>query len=267
MNYALVTSSIPQYTAKSSENFERINRVWAVLAGATLISLCMLFSDGRCYAAGDQFTKIAVSDIAPSFGPCPQAPDVLLSRGDEFSRHYGTHGLQALATLKVIPKDLGAAATPLIGVASWYNPYLEASAPEARETETASGEQYDPDKWTAAIQIDLRAQFGGVGFGRNYSATYALVEYGDQQVIVKINDVGPLKPGRVIDLSERAMRYFDPSLQVGLLGAVKVTPLPANNWKAGPVARERIPSRWAGPSYFDEMRPGQAAHDFAAPVT
>ena len=29
--------------------------------------------------------------------------------------------------------------------------------------------------------------------------------------IIRINDVGPLLPGRIIDLNERAMRYFDPS--------------------------------------------------------
>ena len=38
-----------------------------------------------------------------------------------------------------------------------------------------------------------------------------------QAAIVKINDVGPLAPGRVIDLNERAMRFFDASLERGLL--------------------------------------------------
>ena len=77
------------------------------------------------------------------------------------------------------------------GVASSYNPYRK--------------------DWTAAIQIDLRERFGGVRFGKDYRPAYALVAYADKQAIIKINDVGPLEPGRVIDLSEQAMRYFDPT--------------------------------------------------------
>ena len=62
-----------------------------------------------------------------------------------------------------------------------------------------------------------------------------LVESGGKQVIVKINDVGPLRPGRVIDLNEQSMRYFDPSLQLGLVQDVKVTLLPGADWTPGPV--------------------------------
>ena len=126
----------------------------------------------------------------------------------------------------------------IAGVASWYNPYNSGS--ESPETETASGELYDPDAWTAAIQIKLRGQFGGVRYGRNYKPSYALVESGNKEVIVKINDVGPLKPGRVIDLSERTMRYFDRSLQLGLLGSIKVTPLLGEYWTPGPVGGEQL---------------------------
>jgi rare lipoprotein A (peptidoglycan hydrolase) len=69
----------------------------------------------------------------------------------------------------------------------------------------------------------LREQFGGVRYGKNYRPTFALVESGEKYVIVKINDVGPLRPGRVIDLNERSMRYFDPTQQLGLISDVKVT--------------------------------------------
>jgi rare lipoprotein A len=123
----------------------------------------------------------------------------------------------------------------IVGVASWYNPYVELD-----ETETASGEQYDPDKWTAAIQIDLRDAFGGVGFGKDYRAAYALVESGGKRAIVKINDVGPLRPGRVIDLSERAMRYFDATMELGLVPDVKLTPLRGSDWIAGPTAGDSV---------------------------
>jgi rare lipoprotein A len=122
---------------------------------------------------------------------------------------------------------------PVSGVASTYNPFK----PGWREggPETASGERYDATAWTAAIKTTLRHKFGGVRYGKEYRPVYALVEGDDKQVIVKINDVGPLVPGRVIDLNERTMRYFDPSLQRGLIQAVKVTPLLGTDWTPGPV--------------------------------
>lgn len=105
----------------------------------------------------------------------------------------------------------------------------------AEDAETASGEMYDAEAWTAAIQIDLRERFGGVRFGRSYRQAYALVESEDKRAIVKINDVGPLRPGRVIDLNERTMRYFDPSLELGLVPNVRITPLEGSEWTPGPV--------------------------------
>jgi rare lipoprotein A len=120
-----------------------------------------------------------------------------------------------------------------VGTASTYNPFK----PGYKEggIETASGELYDPNAWTAAIQIDLRNTFGGVRYGREYQPTFALVEAGEKRVIVKINDVGPLMPGRIIDLNEQTMRYFDPSLERGLVESVKVTPLQGRHWIPGPL--------------------------------
>jgi peptidoglycan lytic transglycosylase len=122
----------------------------------------------------------------------------------------------------------------VVGVASTYNPYREKKS--SQEKQTASGEPYDPTAWTAAIRIDMREQFGGVRFGKNYLPTFALVESDEKYVIVKINDVGPLKPGRLIDLNERSMRYFDPTQQLGLINGVKVIPLPGEDWTPGPIA-------------------------------
>jgi rare lipoprotein A len=253
MHYELVEPSGSQFSRKSSKKSAQISTIWTAFAGAMLVLLCALFTANNCYAAGNQFNKIPTSDLNPSFNLRLESPNFLLAAGDEFGRS-AAHDTAASATLDEIEKYLGAAAIPLIGAASWYNPFVsDSSEAESLETETASGDQYDPDKWTAAIQIDLRAWFGGVGFGKDYATAYALVEYGDKQEIVKINDVGPLKPGRLIDLSERAMRYFDPSLETGLLGAVKITPLLGDRWKAGPLTRERIPSRWVGPSLDDAV--------------
>ena len=119
------------------------------------------------------------------------------------------------------------------GIASTYNPFVAPNEPEAFQT--ASGEIYDPDIWSAAIRTELRNQFGGVRFGRNYRPAYALVECGDRKVIVRINDVGPLAPGRIIDLNDRTMRYFDPTFQRGLVRDAIVTPLPGTDWIPGPL--------------------------------
>ena len=122
---------------------------------------------------------------------------------------------------------------PIVGIASTYNPCCPGMPVE--DAETASGETYDAAGWTAAIQIGLRGRFGGVRYGASYRAAYALVESDAKRLIVKINDVGPLAPGRVIDLNERAMRYFDASLERGLLADVRITPLDGSHWRPGPV--------------------------------
>jgi len=135
--------------------------------------------------------------------------------------------------LQIIP-----AAEPIIGIASTYNP-TDPTDLDAGNEELASGERYDIDGWTAAIRTDLRTQFGGVRYGRNYRSAYALVQSGEKQLIVKINDVGPLRPGRIIDLNARAMRYFDPTLQLGLIHDVKVTYLAGEDWALGPIVDEQ----------------------------
>jgi rare lipoprotein A len=102
-----------------------------------------------------------------------------------------------------------ATGSAVVGIASTYNPFRPGYR---RGQGNASGELYDPTAWTAAIQTNLRERFGGVRYGKNYRPTYALVSSEDKQVIVKVNDVGPLEPGRVIDLNEQTMRYFDPGM-------------------------------------------------------
>jgi len=123
----------------------------------------------------------------------------------------------------------------IVGAVSTYNPFRDGT--QEGGVQTASGEPYDPDAWTAAIKINLREQFGGVRYGRLYQPTFALVGTGDKQVIVKINDVGPLKPGRVLDLNERSMRHFDPFLTRGLIENVSITLLPGEDWTPGPVGK------------------------------
>jgi rare lipoprotein A len=127
--------------------------------------------------------------------------------------------------------DQAASGAAIVGAASMYNPYK----PGWREggLSTASGERYDPFEWAAAIKTSLRQKFGGVQYGA--SPKFALVEAAGKKVIVKINDVGPLMPGRVIDFNERTMRHFDPSLQLGVVYGVRVTPLSGDHWTPGPI--------------------------------
>lgn len=128
----------------------------------------------------------------------------------------------------------GARSAAIVGEASMYDPTRPGY--KSGSGVTASGERYNPSAWTAAIQIKLRGKFGGVRGGTK--PKYALVDGAGKKVIVKINDVGPLEPGRVIDFNRQTMRYFDPSLQRGLINNVKVTPLPGDHYAPGPVGNE-----------------------------
>ncbi len=158
--------------------------------------------------------------------------------GFKFAPRFATayRSLLKLVILMGLPRIQDEAAlmhATIVGTVSTYNPRRDGNKEE--EGQTASGEPYDPSGWTAAIQTDLRNQFGGVRYGKFYQPTFALVESGEKRVIVKINDVGPLKPGRVLDLNERSMRHFDPFLTRGLIEDVKITLLPGEYWTPGPV--------------------------------
>lgn len=145
--------------------------------------------------------------------------------------------LLAIMELPRIRQDAALTHAMIVGAASTYDPYDGGA--DSGGLETASGEPYDPTAWTAAIQIGLREKFGGVRYGKLYRPAYVLVESGNKQLIVKINDVGPLRPDRVIDLNKRSMRYFDPSLRRGVIPDVMVTLLPGEDWTPGPVGGEQ----------------------------
>jgi len=129
------------------------------------------------------------------------------------------------------PPNAAESDTTIVGAASFYDD----------PGETASGEQYDPTAFTAAAQLKIRDRFGGIKFGRLYQPSYAIAEYAGKKLIVKFNDVGPLRPGRMFDLSRAAMKYFDESLDMGVLPDVKVTVLPLGRvYAAGPVTDEQL---------------------------
>ncbi|HKA75522.1 MAG TPA: septal ring lytic transglycosylase RlpA family protein [Pseudolabrys sp.] len=221
-------------------------------------------------------------DLA-SFSVAPRATRGMLdTMGDKFASASGTgsnlveyarrkmlpqffsayRSVFRLATLMGLPRtqdEATLAHITVVGVVSTYNPFRDRT--QEGDAQTASGELYDPAAWTAAIQVDLRNQFGGVRYGRLYQPTYALVESGDKQLIVKINDVGSLKPGRVLDLNEKSMRHFDPFLSRGLLADVKITLLPGEDWTPGPVG-----SVYAIDFPTSEQRAAPALVGFAEPT-
>jgi rare lipoprotein A (peptidoglycan hydrolase) len=80
------------------------------------------------------------------------------------------------------------------GFASWYGGYFHGRR-------TANGETYDINKFTAAHKA--------LPFGTRVLVTNL---ENQQSVLVKINDRGPFKPSRIIDLSPEAFK------QIGYLG-------------------------------------------------
>ena len=162
------------------------------------------------------------------------------------ARRASVNTARERATSRTETRGAGVAAT-IEGAASTYDPAKPGKQEGGKET--ASGERYDPNAWTAAIQTGLRRRFGGIRFGKDYRRAYALVESADKSAIVEINDVGPLRPGRIIDLNTHAMRYFDPTQELGVIPHIKVTPLPGSDWTTGPaegVLASRYGVRQAG---------------------
>ena len=136
----------------------------------------------------------------------------------------------------------------IIGIASFYDD----------PQKTASGEPFDPEAFTAAAQLEIRDKFGGIRFGRLYQPAFAVAEYESKKLILKFNDVGPLRPGRKFDLSRAAMAYFG-GLEKGLLPDFKVTPLPLGKmYVPGPVTDEQLAALGigdAGPEFSTAQAP------------
>lgn len=178
-------------------------------------------------SAGTVFTTLDINGISPI------SPERTNVRSRFAATYRSIMKLAAMVGLPRIQQEAALSRTTIIGTISTYNPFRDGK--EEGGFRTASGELYDPSAWTAAIQTGLRNQFGGVRYGRLYQPAYALVASGEKQLIVKVNDVGPLRTGRVLDLNERSMRYFDPFLAQGLIQNVRITVLPGEDWTPGPV--------------------------------
>lgn len=87
------------------------------------------------------------------------------------------------APSRLVTKPASATAHAMVGVASYY----------WQGQKTASGEQFDKNGLTAAhrtLPMNTKVKVTHVDSGRS--------------VVVRINDRGPFKPGRVVDVSDRA---------------------------------------------------------------
>jgi rare lipoprotein A len=121
-----------------------------------------------------------------------------------------------------------AAAVVIVGNASYYEEF----------TVTSSGEPYDPKAFTAAVRSALRDKFGGVKSGPAYRPAYVIAEYRGKRAVLKINNVGTMKPERPFDLSRAAMEYFG-GIKRGLINDLRVTILPlGRHYKLGPLTGE-----------------------------
>lgn len=152
------------------------------------------------------------------------------------------------------------------GAASTYNP----AKPGWRTggTKLATGGRYNPKAYEAALQTDLAAKYQ-MGHGKYPQNGFALVEQGDKKLIVKINDNGPLVPGRIIDLNEASMRYLSNNKygnNSGVLGDVKVTVLEGTGYTPGPVAGDASLVARADTAAPPQVTPTQVAETRPAPT-
>jgi rare lipoprotein A len=110
-----------------------------------------------------------------------------------------------------VPAKTGRAKPFQIGTASWYGTYFQGRA-------TASGEPYDMYDLTAAHPTLPLGSWVRVTNLRNGRA-----------VVVRINDRGPIVPGRIIDLSyntARVLHFDSQGLQRVRLDVVNHQPRP-----------------------------------------
>ncbi len=149
------------------------------------------------------------------------------------------------------PTGLVAKVAPITGAASGYDCRL--GGINGNCAQNGTGGFVNPGEYSAALRLNLAKTFQvGTGAG---NVGYALVENTatGKQMIVKVNDNGPLDPGgtRVIDLSPASMNCLgfndctnDPALHSTVLPSVKVTLL-QGSYTPGVVANGVLPT---GPS-------------------
>lgn len=147
----------------------------AVLAGAALFALAGALAPGYAGEPVPETDPVLAQQFDDAFPKFEVAPD-----GEALAVAEEDAGEEALW------EQMGS------GTASWYGPKFKGRP-------TASGETFDPTRYTAAHRT--------LPFG-----TRVRVSRGDRSVVVRINDRGPFAKDRVIDVSQAAAKHL------GLIG-------------------------------------------------
>lgn len=130
-----------------------------------------------------------------------------------------THAVDAQAV------DTSCIRGKLRGDASTYNPNLPGWRTGGQAL--ATGGRYNPNAYEAALQLDWARRYG-CGYGSGKVCDAVVEGPTGRSMVVRINDNGPLVPGRVIDLNEKSMRYLSNGQygnNSGVLRGVTVTVL------------------------------------------
>ena len=104
------------------------------------------------------------------------------------------------------------------GDASTYNPNFPGYRTGGQGL--ATGGKYNPSEFEAALQLDLAKQYK-CGYGAGAVCAAIVSAPSGRAMVVKINDNGPLVPGRIIDLNEKSMRYLSADFNGQNRGLVK----------------------------------------------
>jgi rare lipoprotein A len=182
----------------------------ALLAAALLLAGCAgLRAPGSDSTAVVVPSPAPVAATAPPPAPAPAAPANAVPRVERIARGapnapYDVNGERY---------EPGRADVPIVqtGIASWYGKPFHGRR-------TASGEVYDMHAMTAAHKTMPLPSYARVRNPAN-----------GREVIVRINDRGPFKPGRIIDLSQAAATR----LHITGTAAVEVTRLTHDDIRSG----------------------------------
>lgn len=137
----------------------------------------------------------------------------------------------------------GGASATFRGAASFYS-----GLPSEGGSRTSTGERVDPASYTGALQSGLAKQYGGLRKGGVWADVTD--ERTGKKVRVYLNDTGPLRPGRVVDLSPKAFGEFGP-LSKGVHQNMRVDILPpaprGKSYRGGPVGEDDNPFQHGAP--------------------
>jgi rare lipoprotein A len=135
------------------------------------------------------------------------------------------------------------------GIASTYNPNKPGWKTGGQSL--ATGGTYNPNEYEAALQLDLAKQYR-CGYGAGAVCQAIVQTPSGKSLLLRINDNGPLVPGRIIDLNEKSMRYLSGGSlgdNSGLLKDVTVTLLcDSSNTQLGPL-NDQERAEWASKTF------------------